>query len=156
MAGKKPGLTPKQQRFVLEYLKDANAKQAAIRAGYAKGSAEVQGCRLLRNDQVRAALAKAQQRVAAKAEVTADSLLAELEEARAMALAEKQSSAAVAATMGKAKISGKLVDRHHHSGAIGTYNLTHLSDEQLEVLESILGPLAVAGGDQGGEGEAGG
>lgn len=148
----KANLSPKQSRFVSEYLKDANAKQAAIRSGYAKGSAEVQGCRLLRNAHVRAAVAKAQGKVAERAEVTAHSLMAELEEARLLALAEKQTSAAVAASMGKAKLGGHIIERHKHSGAIGTYNLTGLTDEQLNHLESILGPLADAGGDQGGEG----
>ena len=32
-ADKAIGLTPKQQRFVLEYLKDHNGTQAAIRTG---------------------------------------------------------------------------------------------------------------------------
>jgi phage terminase small subunit len=36
-------LTPKQTRFVAEYLKDLNAKQAAVRAGYSEKTAEVQG-----------------------------------------------------------------------------------------------------------------
>lgn len=153
---KSRGLTPKQERFVSEYLKDANAKQAAIRAGYAAGSAEVQGCRLLRNAQVRAAVANAQRKVSRRAEVTAESLLEELEEARQLALQEKQTSAAVAASMGKAKIGGHIVERHKHSGVIGTYDLSKLSDEELDRLESILGPLAVAGGDQGGEGAEGG
>lgn len=40
-------LTPKQQRFVDEYIVDLNAKRAAIRAGYSEKTAEVQGCRLL-------------------------------------------------------------------------------------------------------------
>jgi phage terminase small subunit len=33
-------LTPKQRRFIEEYLIDLNATQAAIRAGYAKSTAE--------------------------------------------------------------------------------------------------------------------
>ena len=40
-------LTPKQARFVAEYLIDLNATQAAIRAGYSAKTAEVlwtQGC----------------------------------------------------------------------------------------------------------------
>lgn len=69
---KAAGLTPKQQRFVLEYLKDQNGKQAAIRAGYAPGSAEVQACRLLRNAQVRAAVDAGQARLAKKAEITVE------------------------------------------------------------------------------------
>lgn len=41
-------------------------------------------------------------------------------------------------------------------GPIQTVDLTKLGDEQLDQLEAILGPLALAGGDPGGEGEAGG
>lgn len=34
-----PSLTPKQERFILEYVKDLNATQAAIRAGYSEATA---------------------------------------------------------------------------------------------------------------------
>jgi phage terminase small subunit len=37
----------KQERFIQEYLVDLNAKQAAIRAGYSKKTAKVQGAQLL-------------------------------------------------------------------------------------------------------------
>ena len=40
-------LTPRQSLFVAEYLVDLNAKQAAIRAGYAPGSAADRGWELL-------------------------------------------------------------------------------------------------------------
>jgi len=36
-------LTPKQKRFVEEYLIDLNATQAAIRAGYSEKTAQEQG-----------------------------------------------------------------------------------------------------------------
>jgi hypothetical protein len=149
-----PALSPKQARFVSEYLRDQNATQAAIRAGYSEGTAKQQGSRLLTNDAVWGGIQKRLQNVARKADVTAESLTRELEEARRMSLKTKQPSAAVAATLGKAKLAGLLVERHKHSGAIGTYDLTALTDEQLNALESILGPLAHAGGDPGGEGEA--
>ena len=42
-------LTPKQELFVKEHLVDLNATQAAIRAGYSKSTADVQGPRLLGN-----------------------------------------------------------------------------------------------------------
>ena len=45
-------LTPKQARFVEEYLVDLNATQAAIRAGYAESGASVEGARLLANAKV--------------------------------------------------------------------------------------------------------
>lgn len=56
----KASLNPKQERFAQEYIIDYNATQAAIRAGYAENSAEVQGCRLLRNDKIQAAVLAAQ------------------------------------------------------------------------------------------------
>lgn len=148
------GLTAKQARFVQEYLKDQNATQAAIRAGYSAATANKAGPRLLVNDGVAAAIAAAQNKVARHAAVTVHSLAAELEQARVLAIVEKQTSAAVQATMGKAKLFGLAIERHRHSGAIGTYDLTKLTDDQLDHLESILGPLAHAGRDPGGEGEA--
>ena len=47
-------LTPKQSRFVDEYLIDLNATQAAIRAGYSERTANEQGARLLANVSVKA------------------------------------------------------------------------------------------------------
>ena len=58
MAGS--SLTPRQERFVAEYLIDLNATQAAIRAGYSAKTAEVQGPRLLGNVRVAAAIADGQ------------------------------------------------------------------------------------------------
>ncbi len=46
-------MTAKQQRFADEYLIDCNATQAAIRAGYARNSANEQGARLLAKASVR-------------------------------------------------------------------------------------------------------
>ena len=54
-------LTPKQARFVEEYLVDLNATQAAIRSGYSKKTAEQQGARLFRNVKVGAAIQEAQE-----------------------------------------------------------------------------------------------
>ncbi len=42
-------LTDKQELFAREYLKDLNATQAAIRAGYSEKTAQVQSSRLLSN-----------------------------------------------------------------------------------------------------------
>ncbi|HHA2945750.1 terminase small subunit [Stenotrophomonas maltophilia] len=155
-AAKASGLTPKQQRFVQEYLQDHNGARAAIRAGYSESTARQQGSRLLTDPRVLAAVRAGQKKVAKKAEVTVDSLMAELEQARKLALEEKQASAAVTATMGKGKLAGLLVEKHKHSGAIGTYDLKNLSDDDLDRLEQILGSLADAGGDPSGAGEEGG
>lgn len=47
-------LTEKQRLFCLYYIKSFNATMSAIKAGYAKNSAHVEGYRLLRNDKVKA------------------------------------------------------------------------------------------------------
>lgn len=49
-------LTAKQRRFVVEYSKDENATQAAIRAGYSEGGAAQTGHHLLRNPKIQEAL----------------------------------------------------------------------------------------------------
>lgn len=51
-------LTPRQARFVDEYLVDLNATQAAIRAGYSASSADVNGSRMLGNAKVVRAIAE--------------------------------------------------------------------------------------------------
>lgn len=71
-------LTAKQSRFVLEYLVDLNATQAANRAGYSAKTAEQQGHQLLKHPSVAAAVAKAQEKRAARTEITQDMVLKEL------------------------------------------------------------------------------
>lgn len=75
---KKVPLTAKQQRFVDEYLKDLNATQAAKRAGYSAKTAQEQGSRLLSNVMVAAVVAQGQKKLADKAGVTAEKIVAEL------------------------------------------------------------------------------
>src|SRR5215469_1569992 len=71
-------LTPKQSRFVEEYLVDLNGKQAAIRAGYSPKTAEVQASRLLRYAQVQAALKAAMEARSKRTQITADRVVTEL------------------------------------------------------------------------------
>lgn len=70
-------LTAKQQRFVEEYLVDMNATQAAIRAGYSAKTAEQGGAQLLGNIKVAAAVKEGRERLAQKAGVTAEKVVAE-------------------------------------------------------------------------------
>lgn len=46
-------MTPKQEKFCVEYLVDLNGTQAAIRAGYSEKTAEATASRLLRNVNVK-------------------------------------------------------------------------------------------------------
>ncbi len=77
---KKENLNIRQQRFVSEYAKDLNGKQAAIRAGFSEKTAESQASRLLRNVKVSIAVKAALHKVEEKAIVTASYVLKSLKE----------------------------------------------------------------------------
>lgn len=57
------GVTPRQEKFCIEYLIDLNATQAAIRAGYSKKTAEALASRLLRNVNIRSRIKELQDKV---------------------------------------------------------------------------------------------
>ena len=71
-------MTPKEERFVQEYLIDLNAARAARRAGYSARSARTIGPRLLKRPAVRDALAAARQAQAERGEVSAERVVREL------------------------------------------------------------------------------
>jgi len=70
-------LTPKQKRFVAEYLVDLNATAAAKRAGYSEKTACEQAARLLANVKVQAAVQEAKQARQERTEITQDMVLRE-------------------------------------------------------------------------------
>ncbi|MBW4214367.1 terminase small subunit [Enterobacter cloacae subsp. cloacae] len=72
------GLTAQQRRFVAEYLKDANATQAAIRAGYSKRNADKIGPELLGKTRVAQAIAQQQKASIARTLGSADEVLAQM------------------------------------------------------------------------------
>ena len=71
-------MNARQTLFVIEYLKDLNATQAAIRAGYSVKTAEVIGFENLRKPKIAAAIQEAMDKRAKKAEITADRVLEEI------------------------------------------------------------------------------
>lgn len=71
-------LTPKQARFVDEYLVDLNATQAAIRAGYSPKTANEQAARLLANVSVQSAIAERMKARQTRTEITQDMVVSEL------------------------------------------------------------------------------
>ena len=70
-------MSPKQELFVREYLKDLNATQAAIRAGYSPNGASVQATRLLANASISAAIAAKQGKVMNKLDISVERILLE-------------------------------------------------------------------------------
>lgn len=71
-------LTPKQRRFVAEYLIDLNATQAAIRAGYSKRAAMKIGSENLQKPDIAREIRRAMDERAARTGVTAERVLQEL------------------------------------------------------------------------------
>ncbi|WP_395442627.1 terminase small subunit [Acinetobacter sp. P1332] len=73
-------LTPKQQRFVEEYLIDLNATQAAIRAGYSEKTARDIGCENLAKPNIAKAIEEAQNKRAEQTQIDAAYVLKRLVE----------------------------------------------------------------------------
>lgn len=73
-------LTSKQLAFVVEYVKDLNATQAAKRAGYSEKNAESIASNLLKNIKVLEAIKKVKGQACADAEITPVLILQKLKE----------------------------------------------------------------------------
>lgn len=120
------GLTEKQEKFCHEFIKTGNASEAyrnSYNAGKMKPeSIHVNASKLLNDTKVAHRIEGLRAKVAEKRRASLEDLLDELEQARTLALAQEspQSSAAVAATMGKAKMLGYLSDKVDITG-----NLNH-------------------------------
>jgi len=71
-------LTPKQERFVKEYIIDLNATQAAIRAKYSKKTANEQASRLLAKVSIQKAIQREKKKREKRTEITQDKVLKEL------------------------------------------------------------------------------
>jgi len=72
-------LTPKQSAFVREYLIDMNATATAKRVGYSERTAYSQGQRLLKNVEVKKAIAAALQEQSSRTLITADQVLLDIQ-----------------------------------------------------------------------------
>ena len=107
-------LNARQEAFAREIAAGRRQREAYRSAGYAPTSdnaADANASRLIRDDKVQSRVRELQAVQAQASQITAEMLLAELEEARSLALSLGQAGAAVAASMGRAKLCGLLVDR---------------------------------------------
>lgn len=68
-------LTPKQRAFVIEYMKDRNATQAALRAGYSKNAAGTVGCNHLKHPVIAKMIADQEEANQVDALVTVDKIV---------------------------------------------------------------------------------
>lgn len=146
--------SPRHERFAQELAKGKTQTEAYAIAGYKPS--EQHASRLARNGKVIERLAELQSAAAERAEITAADIAKQLDEDREFARGLSSASAAVSATMGKAKVLGLIVDKQSHSGPNGgpiKLDLSGLPDELLDQAEALLGTIlgiAHAGGHSGG------
>ena len=125
-----PKLTPKQAAFAREYLVDRNATQAAIRSGYSRNGAEVTGSKLLRNTKVAAKLAKGEEKLAHKADVSVEEVLRMLRREATAGDTDQPNQARIRAQELIGKHIGMFKDRME-------FSFEKLSPEELLKLEAI-------------------
>ena len=100
-------LSAKQARFVAEYLVDGNGAAAAVRAGYAPGSAKVAASRMLTKDNhVRRAIQARQDVDSVRLGVSRDQVIAQFLAAYEMAKLNSIPSVMVSATVALSKLLG--------------------------------------------------
>ena len=117
----KDALTHRQQRFVEEYLVDFNASRSALAAGYAESGAHVEGCRLLKNPKILAAVEVGRARDLRAVKITREWLLERLRQEASGEMEDSTATARIKATELLCKTLGMFEEKKlvEHSGEIG-------------------------------------
>ncbi|HEV2898857.1 MAG TPA: terminase small subunit [Pseudaminobacter sp.] len=136
-------LTAKREAFALAYVETGNASKAYrtafdVKEGTKPETVWSDASRLLANPKVAARVAELQAMARDMALVSVGTLTKELEEARSMAMTEKTPSAAISATMGKAKLHGLLVEKVEATGKDGAPLVPETSSRELAKAISYL------------------
>ena len=146
MYGTNP-LSRRQQRFVQEYLVDANATQAAIRAGYYPHTAKQQGSRLLTNVDVQAAVADGIVALAESAGIDAEWVIRQLVHTYQRAESDGQLAVAVRALELLGRRYSLFVDQRHltveHLRTGRDHRLTACTTDQLRAMADRMDPDAL-------------
>jgi hypothetical protein len=120
----------KHELFCQHLALGKTASEAYEMAGYKPSRSNASVLRAKQNvsERLSEILQQSERKVVQQIEYTRDSILAELEEARQMAIELKNPSAAWQAAMAKAKILGLIIDRRE-VGETGAFD--HMTDEEL-------------------------
>jgi hypothetical protein len=111
----------KDYRRALAYLAAGYRAKLDLSQPSKSHPADQAASRLAKSIKVKARIMELSTMAAKRHEITQDTLLEELEQARQAALSNNQASAAVAASMGKAKLCGMIVERKE-SGKLGDFD----------------------------------
>lgn len=147
----------KHEAFAKALANGKTADEAYASAGYEPNRGNA--ARLKSNESILARVAEIKARVAEKAEWSAADRLLALK-AIYDASAKDDRRTAISAIAEANKMQGSYApSKHQHTGANGgpiqTVDLSHLSEDDLSRLETILGPIAGTAGDDD-EGDTGG
>ena len=131
-------LTDKQKQFCLAYLKDFNASQAALQAGYSKKNHEHIGWELLQKTTVQAYLATKAQKQCEKAEISIEWIIKELKQLYERCQASLSSPGAIAGATKQLELLGKYLGMFVDKLQVDT-NINVMTDEEtiLKILESV-------------------
>lgn len=113
-------LTPKQARFVTEYLIDLNATQAAVRAGYSVKTAKAIGQENLTKPDIKAVLEAAMSKRAEKTERGALEVLKDIQAVTSAAWKSDDLKTALKGLELEGRHLGMFTDKLHHTGNVET------------------------------------
>ena len=162
MHKKRNPLNDKQRKFVENYLRHGNAKQAAIQAGYARAGAGTQAYDMLnKNKTVMWEVEKARKKSDARAAYNYEQAMSEFEHGMKMAEDTENAGAYIKGAEMRSKLSGLLVEKLQVSAGF-QIQISGITDEPREVQEGVA-QIAAAdimrligdneGEDDGDEGE---
>lgn len=121
-------MTPKQQRFVDEYLIDMNGTNAAKRAGFSAKTAGQIAEQLLKKPHIAKALAIALEEQANRTLISADQVLLDIQRIGDEALADKDYSQALRSRELLGKRYKLFTERHEHGGIGGGAIIMQVSE----------------------------
>jgi phage terminase small subunit len=142
-------LPAKMESFCLNWVESGNASDAYKKAGYSMTNPKTiseAASRLLKNSKVVARIAELRSQHIERHKITVDTLVDDLEEDRqtARTLKSPQMSAAVSATMGKAKLLGFL--EQEPAPTMNVMNNFIIGENMLEAARRIAFVLSRASG----------
>lgn len=115
-------LTDRQEKFCVKFVECGNASEAYRHAynceKWKLNSVNRKASELSHNVKVVARVAELKELVAEEHKITMEKIVIELEEARQIAIEDRNPASMVSATMGKAKVAGLLIDKKELSGKV--------------------------------------
>lgn len=127
----------RHERFAQERSKGKSVDAAYVAAGFKPNRGNA--ARLNANESIAARLAELQEKVAEKAVITAADIVRQLDEDREFAKQCKSPSAAVSASLGKAKVLGLIKEKHEHTGKNGgPIEYRDLGEEEIDARLAAL------------------